>query len=687
MISRLLVVVALLTSLAWSGAARAQGAPILLESTPVLGTSVPGGDAWFTVAVRVTNTTDAQVEGALELTSELPYNSDEVRVKTRAPFAVAGKGRVTVQLPTHGFSHSPPVLKVRALDADQKEIAAVDVPEPRMPEPLLFDVSVPSRLVAPLRGMRVAVERSTASRGSYGAPVLAVSFPQVNPATGDPVLPEQAAGYAPVTVVLVKSADLAKLQGAELGALGAWVLSGGALAVVITRPEDLRMPLLTALVGAAPGSVKAPENMLRTRDFWIAPDPAASPYPSPYSSGYGGSYRKASKPGDEVGKELVTYTGGNLRPSPWGASASYGLGEVHLLAFDATREPFVSDEWVQLSVVDMVRHAWQRTASVALPHGKTPLDGTDVDQIRKELDPNEGARWAIAVAALLLLLYSVLAGPVNFYLASKKGMPLRALWHLPIWATGFLILIVVIGVLSKGVVGRARHITLIEAGAGMPRGAATRFRGFYASSAGELVVRGTERDSVLDVAGAQDETSRILVVDRDGARLESFQAKPWETVVVREDGFAGIGAGVSLIQSGSEVEIKNRTARDLLAVVLRTPGGDAYYFPRIKDGEAVKAQSGQKLARLGKMTILGGMPMRRLDASVFGEKADHDAEGVSGAWRALERYVGSSSDWWPDDVPVLIGQLEGGEGKTSDSGLAVDVDRVLLRVVGWGGVP
>ncbi len=41
----------------------------------------------------------------------------------------------------------------------------------------------------------------------------------------------------------------------------------------------------------------------------------------------------------------------------------------------------------------------------------------------------------------------------------------------------------------------------------------------------------------------------------------------------------------------------------------------------------------------------------------------------------------------PDDVPVLIGELEGGEGRTTDSGRRLDVDRVLVRVVGYGGVP
>ena len=35
----------------------------------------------------------------------------------------------------------------------------------------------------------------------------------------------------------------------------------------------------------------------------------------------------------------------------------------------------------------------------------------------------------------------------------------------------------------------------------------------------------------------------------------------------------------------------------------------------------------------------------------------------------------------------LVGQLDGGEGHSSDSGLQLDSDRVLVRVVGYGGVP
>jgi hypothetical protein len=62
-------------------------------------------------------------------------------------------------------------------------------------------------------------------------------------------------------------------------------------------------------------------------------------------------------------------------------------------------------------------------------------------------------------------------------------------------------------------------------------------------------------------------------------------------------------------------------------------------------------------------------------------------KGAGAAWQAFDQLADNSVAWWPDDVPVLIAQLEGGEGKPTDSGLRIDSDRVLLRVVGWGGVP
>jgi hypothetical protein len=682
------------SSVAGAGGATSGTAPpgtpppraLALDAVPVMGPDAPGGERWLGTVVRLTNFGEQQVEGNVELTSELPWSKDDRLLITRAPFAVAGKQRVTLQLPTHGFFHSAPQLRVRALDGSGKELGSDSLPDPRPIEPLLFDLNVPSRLAPGVRGMRVAAQYTAPLGPSYrySAPALSVGSPPIDAATGDPVLPDRAAGYAAASVVLAKSATVTALQGPELDALVNWVLGGGALAIVVSRPEDLRAPALTAMAGGEIELAPPPPKMKAEAEFVVPTDTGGG-----YGYGYSPRYViKRASPSSELVPKLQGYRGGNLRASPWGASASYGLGEIHLLAFDATAWPVVNDEWVKLEIVDLVRHSWDRQVTIALPHGTMPMDLPNLDEIRKLLDPNEGARWAIVVALLLLIAYAVLAGPLNFHLASKKGKPLSALWHLPIWAGATMVGIVVLGAAARGVSGRARHLSLIEAGGGASRGAITRFRGFYTSAAEQLLVRGSERGDVLDVAGDASETARQLVVDRDGARLEKFQAKPWQTVLVREDGFTSLGGGVSLVERGADVEVTNRMARDLLAVIVRRPRGDAFYFPRIPDGKSVLATSGKPLGKtLGHLRYFGSIPVRDLGSDAFAATLSADVKGAGEAWRALDALVKNSVSWWPDDVPVVIGQLEGGEGRTTDAGLRIESDRVLCRFVGWGGVP
>jgi hypothetical protein len=323
-----------------------------------------------------------------------------------------------------------------------------------------------------------------------------------------------------------------------------------------------------------------------------------------------------------------------------------------------------------------------------LPVGQTGFDGYRTNEVRAVLDPNRSMRWTIVAAALLLLVYATLAGPFNFWLASRRGKPLRALLHLPFWAAGALGLVVLLGFLAKGITGHARRLTLIEAGAGMERAAATRFRGLYASSSRDITVVPTSRSSLLEVTSGDDYVERTLVVDRDGARLERLRTRPWATIVVREDGFASLAGGISLTRDESgNVVVKNRSAHDLLGAVLKAPGHSAVAFGRIKDGASVRERDGSATAlspALPKAGTYGAY--HPLSASVLTPELDRHVEGLGAAWKALEE-LAPDTDFWVDDVPVLIAQLEGGEGKTRDSGWTVDVDRLLVRVVGWGGVP
>ena len=684
-LGRVLALLSALVALAFSAhPAQAQSA-LSLEGTPVLGASSPSTDGWGELYLRLENSGDQALSGFVELHADQALHGGlrslpPARALSRAPFAVAAKSRVTLLLPSHSLVTRVGEAKVVAFDSKGNELCSDRLTPARTLDPLLFDLSEPSRIAAALNQAPMPIKRR-AYGYAYGGATLSVSMPQQNPTTGEPVLPDLAAGYASATVVLASGRTLSTLSPVARDALFSWVLSGGALAVVLDRPEDVQSPWLEALAGGHVRTTAAAHQLTQISQFAVRADGAGKTAP-------GGEPRivlQNAQPSPELAATLSGLSGANLRLSPWGESASYGLGEVHFLAFNPDSELGANDPWARLKVVDLIRHAWERANVVALPHGEASLDDSRVSGVRRVLDPNESTRWTVVVSALLLLIYAALAGPLNFFIAQRKGRPLRALLYLPIWAGLALGSIVVLGILGKGVVGRARHLTLIEAGAGMARAAVTRFRGLYGSAADDLTVRAA-RGSVLDVVGEPDDITRDLVVDRDGLRLERLREKPWEVQVVREDGFLNLGAGVSLVLgTDGSLSIKNRCARDLLSVVVKAPHEGFAYFPKIADGQTVSAQSGRLLGHFTTTTSASGS--HALSVEAFRSDAEEHTKGIGAAWDALETLAGSEVDWWPEDVPVLIAELEGGEGKTQDSSLRLDVDRVLVRVIGYGGVP
>jgi hypothetical protein len=664
-------------------------ADMRVSAAPVLGPNTPAVNSWMELGVRIDNDDSRPAKGTIELMSPTGYGTDE-KLVTRAPFAVGAGSTITVRMPARGFAYSGGPLQLRVLGEAGEQLSALPVSVGADLSPFLLDVTDPPRLAGAVRDALVGVTYEPFPSYKYPSsttgPQLLTGSVRTDPATGDPVLPERAAGYAGATVVVMRSDQLARLSGPGLDALANWLLAGGSLGVFFTRPEDMRHPTLVALVGGEVSSIPAPTELRRTP----SKAPEGSDPSKPPAKGKGG---KDVWPGEELAKTLSSYAGGNLYPTIYGAAASYGVGEVHLLAFDPTTAPGVDDPWGRGRMVDLVRHAWDRRASIVSPQGWM-TGAPDLSAVRKELDPNENSRWAIIIAALLLTLYAVLAGPVNFLRASKKGLPLRALWYLPLYAGAGLAAIVLLGIGSKGWSGKARHLTLVEAGAGMSKASARRYRGYFTSASRSLTVRATDAQSVLDTAlESRGGAARSLVLDRDGVRLVGVSTMPWETVVVREDGFIGLGAGVSVVHGADgDVTVVNRTARDLRAVLLALPqlsgksSRSAVFFPRLREGERVKASEGKALAAFTPWaTTTWGLTHAELAPAR--DELDNESRGLFSAWLALGTACGQQVDWWPEDVPVLLAQLDGGEGQMSDGGLVLDRDRVLLRVIGWGGLP
>jgi hypothetical protein len=647
---------------------------LIVDAAPLLGDRAQVSNGWYGYLVQVENPTGTRLSGELSVRENVSYMRTDGATLLRTTFSIEAGQTAMFELPVHGYLGQQ--VRIELTDESGKLLGASEALHQSTGEAILLDLTQPSRIAKGFAPRGWA--QPPASLFSAGVPPtvqsFAVSTPRVEKKSGQLLIPTHAAAYAAATLVLVESEALGALPDAQLHALSGWVLAGGTLAVAVTRDEDLTGKLLPRFVGAPIQSGDASKRIEPVATRVVSNDSA--------TLGTGGTETQSRVASKELTLALADYSGGNLFPTPYGAYANYGMGEVHLLAFNPNREPFLGDPWVEFKLTDLLERALQRKTLVASPFGRLDHGDWRVQEIKRSLDPNVGNQWVIAVSALLLVLYAIGAGPINFQQAQKAHTPLKALLRLPIIAGITFAMILALGWVSKGGRSRARHLTLVEAGAGMERASAVRFRAFYGATASQLSVGPKEQGHLLDVSQYANPAERTMRVERDGLRVEGFSARPWETIVIREDGFVGLGDGIALLDMGEDIGIKNRSGRDLAGVLLRRPDGQLHFIDRVVDQAEVLASSGDLLS--------GGFPPTgfpaSLQLSLFRTEIDKVVPGLT---QALEAWgtLGDGVDFWPRGVPVLMAQWVGGEGEILDSGYAIDSDRVVLRVVGFGGSP
>ncbi|MBM4374899.1 MAG: hypothetical protein FJ095_07425 [Deltaproteobacteria bacterium] len=608
-----------------------------------------------------------------------------------APFEVAPSGAVELLVPTGVSFVGDPVVAVR--DEAGKLLLERSLGRQSGDGALLVELGQRSALATHLDGAvldlghPVVFDRANPHpylSPSGSARLLPLSLAPVPNVTlsGEPVAPRVSASYARVAAVLARSDALVRLGAPELSALAGWLLSGGTLALAISRPEDLRHPTVVALLGGelAEGPV---DGVTLAR---LPALPSAPRTPSGTESG------KKELPVDPpvsptLSAVLIGHRGGNVSPSPFGSTAVYGLGEVHVLPFDPTARPAVDEPWVHVRLAAMAARSLQRRLSMLARPGDFGGEGEAVG-VRRYLDPNEGSRWAIVFAVLLLCGYAIAAGPINFFVWRRRGAPLRALSTLGVLSATTFGGVAILAVAVKGVKERARHLTFVDAGAGMSMGAAHRYRGFFSHRARSLSVEARHAAGLVRSDGVDpfdsDERWRL---ERDRHRLVGIELRPWQTHVVREDGVASLGAGIALVRgSDDEVTVVNRSGRALLGLMLHRPGKTPGWLARLEHG--ARARHGDLEAfSVRRAHFFGGLKVSSLDLLVNEETLDTRLPGLGAAWRALADRFGDAADVFPEDVPVLLAQLDGGEGITEDLGMRVEHDRTLVRVVGYGGEP
>lgn len=641
-----------------------------LSATPMLigGESTPF-DGWGELVVRLDNSTPQAQKGSLLIQRRNVTSQSEVsEPNVRVPFAMGPNSSALVHLPLlsgQSYLANDKVIELRSEHDQTIGQIPIGLLTSFTSSPFLLDATDPPRVALALDHARI------------GPHTLRTGYVQRESASGDLILPNYTVGYSAATGLLFHSSQLATLSAPSLRALGNYVIAGGSLAVVITRPEDLRTGPLTTMIGGA--ITEGPAGTHAAAPGFLAQDPLKRS-------------REAAPervvPSDAIRKSLRGYSGGNLHDSVFGASATYGLGEVHLLAFDPTQASAIDDKWVRARMLDLVAHAKARATTSLFGLGK-PVEG-DFSDVASALDPNRASRWAIPVAAILLALYAALAGPVNFTIAARRGTPLRALWVLPTLATAVFFMIVALGMISRGVTDKAKHLSLVDAAAGLSRAKTLRFRSFVTPGSRSLSVSATDTDSILTPPALHSSQPTVLHVERDGLAMTGLTTTPWAPLVIREDAFSDLGQGVSIREVGAEhVTVTNRTGQSLRGVIVIPPGVSlrkAYLFATLKHGETVSTETATPL--LTGLHQYGIARDFRQVITTHEDQLDALSTELSSNWIALlDILTTNPHQWWSENAPAVFAQLDGGERKKTDSGFTLESDRVLLRVTGFGGTP
>lgn len=486
--------------------------------------------------------------------------------------------------------------------------------------------------------------RAPSGIGAAGGPTVQVTTVQFARESGDPILPDIASGWSGAVVVVASSEVLSRLSGRPLDALEHWVASGGSLAIAVNREEDLRSPALVSLVGVEARRTSASDAPLAT------------------FAGEGLARGDVTKEGDD------------------GEVARHGLGAVWLLRRDPwTRRP---DPRSQKTIAAIWSQSVGRRAQLmSLPAG-TGLRWYEDDRLRHYLDPNHGFRPSLGIAAIFVVIYALLVGPVAFARARRLGKPLSVLRATPILAFGLLVALVGLGKIGKGFRGKARRLAVVDVEGGGTRGTATTFHAFYVADPSTIEVSASRPvDSVHVVEPAIDGSA--IEIDRGTIAIRGVRAHPWQTIVVAEEGRKEIPGGIVLEGTGDRLRLINKTPWTLEQVVLHPEGtatvpARSRYFESVAPGASVRADEGIAVdRRIRPLVVEPGNGLGRIRQSTEALEA---LDALVAEWSKTSY---APSDPLPPDLPIATAIVRGDGG--SISGLSVEKEATLLRVVGLGG--
>lgn len=524
-----------------------QRASIRVEVDGLFGEGTIADQSYVPLLVTLENPTARDLAGELELRVKRFDGSASHRARVEVPAGRARTSILTVFVPLRATDiEARFAVGGRTIGRGTASVTPADWTGSVV---VLGD---PPRLRGALLDLDVVLRTLDGSLRSTRVPVGVVPM---DARSGDPLLPDDAAAWSSVGLLVASVPVLSRATEAQREAIADWLRTGGRLLVIPRSAADLTDRFVRDLMG----NVGAEESVAASA---LVPD---------------GVPRLALRCSEAQ------------RVESFGCSAPVGLGRVFLASYDAMSVAAI-ESGVPRELVRSV-YAASQSSPAALPFGRgyESLDGMDYafsrfDALRVALDPNEGFRPALALAALVLLLYVVVVGPINFRWVQQKNRPTLALVTTPLAALGCVLALLIVGYIGKGVSMRYRRVELVELVEGQRRAPARRYTGLYATRPGAFDLPATSGGEAHRIHGA-GESGPIYVHEADGVHLTGFRAGLWETVFLREDRVVDVGGAIRFERDGRRLaSVVNDTPHPLTHAFVIDGTGAVYRVGAIAAG-------------------------------------------------------------------------------------------------------
>ncbi len=549
--------------------ARAQPSPVTLEISGVFENAALLGDGYGTLVVHVRNTSRSTFRGDLELTvREWQHAPERHSQHVDLPGGESRRVLVTTFLGDSGTS-----IDARFM-VDGVRVAAASESVSYSPAGgAVVVLSDPPRLRAELLDLSITVPGATPSYYPGAGPTerdaeVPVGVVSLDSRTGDPILPDDALGWSRVHLLVVSAPMLSRIGGVELAAMEAWIRGGGHVLVFPRTDADLALPFLRAHVGVLSRAMfsATPGLMVPPSDLGALHCPEGT-----------------------VGESF-------------GCTSRVGHGAVHVASWDGAAPPLASAPATRAligSIATRAAHAELDAALVPFGVGRDSFErpswynsAPSFARLRSALDPNEGYRPALGLVAILLLLYVIAVGPLNFRFVQRRNQPTLALFTTPALAFGCVCLMLGAGYLGKGVLMRYRRVELVDVVEGERIATARRYTGFFYTRPASLDHRAPERGRVMRLASGSGADGEHRI-GGEGPVLAGLRGGLWETVFVREDRVVDLGGALEFVLDERRLAaLTNRSTTTLRGAIVIDGGGVVYAVGDVAPGATVPIPRG-----------------------------------------------------------------------------------------------